>query len=46
MLIFPNATTASWNDTTITVVCSPVIGQNYTFQTQGYYWNGKYNRTL
>ena len=36
MLIFPNATTASWNDTTITVVCSPVIGKNYTFQTQGY----------
>jgi len=36
MLIFPNATTASWNDTTITVVCSPIIGQNYTFQTQGY----------
>ena len=36
MLIFPNATTASWNNTTITVECSPVIGQNYTFQTQGY----------
>jgi len=36
MLIFPNTTTASWNDTTITVVCSPVIGQNYTFPTQGY----------
>jgi hypothetical protein len=36
MLIFPNATTASWNNTTITVVCSPEIGQNYTFQTQGY----------
>lgn len=31
MMIFPNATTASWNDTTITVVCSPVIGQNDTF---------------
>lgn len=36
MLIFPNATTASWTNTTITVVCSPVVGQNYTFQTQGY----------
>jgi FKBP-type peptidyl-prolyl cis-trans isomerase 2 len=35
LFIFPNATTASWNDTTITVVCSPVIGQNYTFQAQG-----------
>src|SRR4030042_3933562 len=23
MMIFPNATTASWNDTTITIVCSP-----------------------
>ena len=36
MLIFPNATTASWTDTTITVVCSPQKGWNYTFQTQGY----------
>jgi len=36
MLIFPNATTASWNDTTITVECSPIVGQNYTFQTPGY----------
>jgi hypothetical protein len=36
MLIFPNATTASWDDNTITVVCEPVIGQNYQFQTQGY----------
>jgi len=35
MLIFPNATTASWNDTTITVECSPIVGQNYTFQTPG-----------
>jgi len=31
MMIFPNATTASWTDTTITLVCSPTIGQNYTF---------------
>jgi FKBP-type peptidyl-prolyl cis-trans isomerase 2 len=44
MLIFPNATTASWNDTTITVVCSPMIGQNYTFQTQGY--SGMVNITI
>jgi hypothetical protein len=29
MMIFPNATTASWNDTTITVVCSPKIGTEY-----------------
>ncbi len=36
MLIFPNATTATWDNTTITVVSSPVIGQNYTFQTPGY----------
>jgi hypothetical protein len=36
MLIFPNATTASWDDTTITVVSSPVVGQNYTFQIEGY----------
>jgi hypothetical protein len=35
MLIFPNATTASWNNNTITVTCSPVIDQNYTFQSQG-----------
>jgi FKBP-type peptidyl-prolyl cis-trans isomerase 2 len=31
MMIFPNSTTAIWNDTKITVVCSPIIGQNYTF---------------
>jgi FKBP-type peptidyl-prolyl cis-trans isomerase 2 len=36
MLIFPNATTASWDENTITVVCSPVVGQNYSFQTSGY----------
>jgi FKBP-type peptidyl-prolyl cis-trans isomerase 2 len=44
MLIFPNATTASWNDTTITVVCTPIVGQNYTFQTQGY--SGMVNITI
>ncbi|MBP1662376.1 MAG: FKBP-type peptidyl-prolyl cis-trans isomerase [Thermoplasmatales archaeon] len=36
MLIFPNATTATWDNDTITVTCSPVIGQNYTFETPGY----------
>ncbi len=44
MLIFPNATTATWNDTTITVVCSPIIGQNYTFETPGY--TGTVNVTI
>jgi FKBP-type peptidyl-prolyl cis-trans isomerase 2 len=44
MLIFPNATTASWTDTTITVVCSPQKGWNYTFQTQGY--TGMVNVTI
>lgn len=44
MLIFPNATTASWNDTSITVVCSPIVGQNYTFQTPGY--TGTVNITI
>jgi FKBP-type peptidyl-prolyl cis-trans isomerase 2 len=44
MLIFPNATTASWNDTTITVECSPVVGQNYTFETPGY--SGMVNITI
>jgi len=36
MLIFPNVTTATWTNTTITVECSPVVGENYTFQTTGY----------
>lgn len=44
MLIFPNATTASWNDTTITVVSSPIVGQNYTIQIQGY--SGMINVTI
>ena len=44
LLIFPNVTTASWTDTTITVVCSPQIGHNYTFQTQGY--TGMVNVTI
>jgi FKBP-type peptidyl-prolyl cis-trans isomerase 2 len=35
MLIFPNATTASWNNETITVTCSPQLGTNYSFETQG-----------
>ena len=44
MLIFPNATTASWNDKTITIVCSPIIGHNYSFQTAGY--TGMVNITI
>jgi FKBP-type peptidyl-prolyl cis-trans isomerase 2 len=44
MLIFPNATTATWDDTTITVTCNPIIGQNYTFQTPGY--TGTVNITI
>lgn len=30
MLIFPDATTASWTNDTITIICSPTIGKNYT----------------
>jgi FKBP-type peptidyl-prolyl cis-trans isomerase 2 len=37
MLIFPNLTTAVWNDTTITVTGSPAIGSNYTFPTTDSY---------
>jgi FKBP-type peptidyl-prolyl cis-trans isomerase 2 len=44
MLIFPNVTTASWDDTTITVFCSPIVDQNYTFQTTGY--TGMVNITI
>jgi hypothetical protein len=44
MLIFPNATTATWNDTSITVTCFPKRGTNYTFQTQGY--SGLINVTI
>jgi FKBP-type peptidyl-prolyl cis-trans isomerase 2 len=44
MLIFPNATTASWDNTTITIVCSPIVGKNYTFQTAGY--TGMVNITI
>ena len=44
MLIFPNVTTASWDDNTITIVCKPLVGQNYTFQTSGY--TGMINITI
>jgi len=44
MLIFPNATTATWNDTSVRVVCTPKIRTNYTFQTQGY--SGMVNITV
>lgn len=36
MLIFPGVTTAIWDNSTITVECSPTVGENYTFQTEGY----------
>lgn len=36
MLIFPGVTTATWDNSTITVECSPTVGENYTFQTEGY----------
>jgi FKBP-type peptidyl-prolyl cis-trans isomerase 2 len=35
MLIFPNASIATWDENTITVECSPLIGHNYTLQTPG-----------
>lgn len=35
MLIFPNASIATWDEDTITVECSPLIGHNYTLQTPG-----------
>jgi len=44
MLIFPNATTASWNNTTITISCFPKVGTNYTLQTQSY--TGMLNVTI
>lgn len=36
MMLFPNATTATWNETTITIVSSPVVGQNDTFPYEYY----------
>jgi FKBP-type peptidyl-prolyl cis-trans isomerase 2 len=44
MLIFPNATTATWNDTSITVESSPLVGHNYTFETP--YYTGTINVTI
>lgn len=44
MLIFPNETIATWNDTSITVECSPMVGKNYTFQTP--YYTGTINVTV
>ncbi len=41
MLIFPNETIATWNETSIIVECSPVVGKNYTFQTP--YYTGMIN---
>ncbi len=31
MFIFPDATTATWNETTITITSSPEIGKNYQY---------------
>ena len=36
MFFIPNLATASWNDTSITIVCSPVVGQNYTYLYEYY----------
>jgi FKBP-type peptidyl-prolyl cis-trans isomerase 2 len=36
MLVFPGVTSASWDESTITVESSPVVGENYTFETEGY----------
>ncbi|KYK25147.1 hypothetical protein AYK25_09690 [Thermoplasmatales archaeon SM1-50] len=44
MLIFPGVSTASWNDTMITVECAPSVGENYTFQMEGY--DGMINITV
>ncbi|UCF12371.1 MAG: FKBP-type peptidyl-prolyl cis-trans isomerase [Thermoplasmatales archaeon] len=35
IFIFPDATTAVWNDTTITITSSPEIGKNYTLTQEG-----------
>lgn len=44
MLIFPNETIATWNETVITIECSPEVGKNYTFQTP--YYTGMINVTI
>ena len=38
-VIFPEATTAVWNDTTITIISSPQIGKNYTVNYTSYGFN-------
>ncbi len=37
--VFPDATTAEWNDTKIIVKSSPVVGTNYTLNYFGYIFN-------
>ncbi len=37
--IFPDATTAEWNDTKIIIKSSPLIGTNYTLDYQDYIFN-------
>jgi hypothetical protein len=44
-LIFPDATTAVWNNTTITITSSPLIEKIYTFAVPDYY-GGLVNITL
>jgi FKBP-type peptidyl-prolyl cis-trans isomerase 2 len=44
-LIFPDATTAVWNNTTVTITSSPIIGKIYTFTVPDYY-GGLVNITL
>ncbi|UCD13066.1 MAG: FKBP-type peptidyl-prolyl cis-trans isomerase [Thermoplasmatales archaeon] len=44
MFIFPDATTAVWNNTTITISSSPELGKNYTFTQESPY--GSINLTF
>ncbi len=37
IFIFPDATTAVWNDTTITLTSSPEVGENYTLRQDSPY---------
>ena len=37
IFIFPDATTAVWNDTTITLTSSPEVGENYTLRQDSQY---------
>jgi len=35
--VFPDVTTAEWNDTTITITSIPEVGSNYAFSTESMY---------